>query len=134
MVSIYRHFKRTDDNNIYVFSWKPKGLSDEAIETPTSPNNFLSPLVLYAGNSASVKFNGSCLRQDVIRLLHGKIVKMYIVYEIIKNNPISSYSTLEICLFGAVRLTKNTDIDKYKYSGYGIGFDRKISKYRSKSC
>ena len=29
------------------------------------------------------------------------------------------------CLFGAVILTKNTDIDKYKYSGYGIGFDRK---------
>ena len=27
-------------------------------------------------------------------------------------------------LFGAVSLTKNADIDKYKYSGYGIGFDR----------
>ena len=27
-------------------------------------------------------------------------------------------------MFGAVSLTKNTDIDKYKYSGYGIGFDR----------
>ena len=29
------------------------------------------------------------------------------------------------CLFGAVILTKNADIDQYKYSGYGIGFDRK---------
>ena len=27
-------------------------------------------------------------------------------------------------MFGAVNLTKNADIDKYKYSGYGIGFDR----------
>ena len=27
-------------------------------------------------------------------------------------------------MFGAVTLTKNADIDKYKYSGYGIGFDR----------
>ena len=26
-------------------------------------------------------------------------------------------------MFGAVKLTKNKDIDKYKYSGYGIGFD-----------
>ena len=28
-------------------------------------------------------------------------------------------------LFGAVTLTKNVDIDAYKYSGYGFGFDRK---------
>ena len=27
-------------------------------------------------------------------------------------------------MFGAVSLIKNADIDKYKYSGYGIGFDR----------
>ena len=27
-------------------------------------------------------------------------------------------------MFRAVSLTKNADIDKYKYSGYGIGFDR----------
>ena len=26
-------------------------------------------------------------------------------------------------LFRAIKLTKNTDIDKYKYSGYRIGFD-----------
>ena len=34
-------------------------------------------------------------------------------------------ATLKNCLFGAVTLTKNRDIDKYGYSGYGIGFDRK---------
>ena len=28
------------------------------------------------------------------------------------------------CLFWAVSITKNTDIDKNKYSGYGTGFDR----------
>ena len=27
------------------------------------------------------------------------------------------------CLFGSVKLTKNADLDKYKYPGYGIGFD-----------
>ena len=30
-------------------------------------------------------------------------------------------------MFVAVRLTKNADNDKYQYSGYGIGFDRKGS-------
>ena len=36
-----------------------------------------------------------------------------------KNYNISSYSTLENCFFKAVSLTKNVDIDQYKYSGYG---------------
>ena len=31
--------------------------------------------------------------------------------------------TLRISLFGAVKLVKNADIDKYKYSGYGVGLD-----------
>ena len=35
--------------------------------------------------------------------------------------------TLRNCLFGAVTLTKNADIEKYRYSGYGIGFDRRSS-------
>ena len=29
------------------------------------------------------------------------------------------------CLFRAVKLTKNADIDKYKYSRYGTRFDRR---------
>ena len=28
-------------------------------------------------------------------------------------------------MFGAVKLTKYLDIDQYKYSEYGIGFDRR---------
>ena len=31
--------------------------------------------------------------------------------------------TLYNCLFGAVKLTKNADSDKYRYSSYDIGFD-----------
>ena len=30
---------------------------------------------------------------------------------------------MQSALCGAVELTKNTDIDKHKYFGYGIGFD-----------
>ena len=32
---------------------------------------------------------------------------------------------LQNSLFGAVKLVKNVDINKYKYSGYSIGFDMK---------
>ena len=42
-----------------------------------------------------------------------------------KNFSGSNYSTLENFLLNAVKLTKNSNIDKYKYSGYGSGFDRK---------
>ena len=31
--------------------------------------------------------------------------------------------TLNGCLFGSVKLPKNAYPDKYKYSGFGIGFD-----------
>ena len=55
---------------------------------------------------------------------HGKIVIIYIIYEKGKNYAVSTYPRLENCLFSAVSLAKNADIDKYKYSGYGTGFDR----------
>ena len=38
-----------------------------------------------------------------------------------------SNPTLKNCLYGAVTLTKNVDIEKYGYAGYGIGFDRRSS-------
>ena len=81
----------------------------------------LNPELRYLGNKIRVEFKGSCLKQDKITYTHGKIVNSYIVYEISKNFKISSYSTLEHYLFGAVSLTKSADIGKYKYSGYGIG-------------
>ena len=64
------------------------------------------------------------MKQDKVTFNHRKVVTIYIVYEISKSFNISDYPTLENCLFSAVTLTKNADIDKYKYSGYGIGFDR----------
>ena len=64
------------------------------------------------------------MKQDKVTFNHEKIVNIYIVYEISKNINTSDYPALENCLFGVVTLTKNADIDRYKYSGYGIGFDR----------
>ena len=61
---------------------------------------------------------------DKVTFNHGKVVNIYIDYEISTNVNINDYLTLENFLFGAVTLTKNPDIDKYKYSGYGVGFDR----------
>ena len=74
-----------------------------------------------------VKFNGSILRQPKASYTHGKIVNIYIVYKLTGSSSHSDYLTLKTCLFGAVTSTKNKDIEKYGYSGYGIGFDRRSS-------
>ena len=58
---------------------------------------------------------------------HGKIVNIYIVYSLVGSSSNYSDPTIKNCLFGAVTLTKNADIEKYGYSGYGIGFDRRGS-------
>ena len=54
---------------------------------------------------------------------HKTIVNIYIAYELGASTSNDNDPTLKNCLFGAVTLTKNADIDKYEYSGYGIRFD-----------
>ena len=121
---MYKYFKT--DNSYYISSWTPKRLSTESITPPSAANNFLTLSLNYLGTKKRVKFSRSCLKQDKITYTHGKIVNIYIVYEINKkDNTVISDPSLENCLFGAVTLTKKADTDKYGYSGYGIGFDRK---------
>ena len=120
-----KYFKTVSANDSNTVSWKSKGLSDESFKPPAAFNKILNPSLNFVGNKIRVKFNGDCLKQEKITFNHGKIVNIYIVYEIERSVNISSYPTLENCLFGAVKLTKHVDVDKYKYSGYGIGFDRK---------
>ena len=50
------------------------------------------------------------MKQDQPTLLDGEIVIVYITYEITNNFNVSSYETLENCLFGAVKLTKNANM------------------------
>ena len=52
---------------------------------------------------------------------------IYIVDELCAFGFNDNDPALKNCLFGTVTLTENTDIDKYGYSGYGIGFDTRSS-------
>ena len=123
---MYRYFKRVAGvgSGNYIYFRKSKGLSDERINSVTTSNYSITPELSHYGTKARAKFSGSCLKQDKATYNHGAIVNTYPVYEISKNYNISSYSTLENCLFGAVSLAKHVDIDQYKHSGYCIGFDR----------
>ena len=107
-------------------------MSDELIKPPSTPDNSLASALFYNGTKTRVKFSGSCLKQDKITFTHGTIVNIYIVCGIHFSDSNSNCPTLENCLFGAVKLTKdavtnstNISRKKYKYSGYGIGFDRR---------
>ena len=123
-----KYFKLGDGVNFYyVLSWTSKGLSNESIKAPTTSDNSLTPILNYYGTKTRVKFTGSCLKQSKISYTHGKVVNIYIVYELGASSSNVNDPTLKKCLFGAVALTKNADIDKYGYSGYGIGFDRRGS-------
>ena len=123
---MYRYFKRISgvDSGNYIYFWKSKDFSDEELDSITASNYKITPELSFYGTKTRVEFNGSCLKQDKVIYNHGKIGHIYIIYEISKNYNISSYPILENCLFRAVRLTTNADIDKYAYSRYGIVFDR----------
>ena len=100
----------------------------ESIKPPATSDNSLNPKLNYYNNTKiRVQFTGSCLKQPKFRFTHKKVVNIYIVYELSASSSHISDPTIKNCLFGAVTLTKNADIEKYRYSGYGIGFERRSS-------
>ena len=114
-------------NTKYISEWKSKELSDESIKPFPTSDNSLTPLIDYYSYYIRVNFNGNILKQPKVSYTHGKIVNIYIVYELGGSSWNDDDPTLKKCLFGAVTLTKNVDFDKYGYFGYGIGFDRRSS-------
>ena len=109
----------------YVLSWQLKGLSNESIKPPATTNNILTPELNYYDTKTKIKFIWSCLKQSNHIFTHKKVVIIYIVCELAAPSSHNSDPTIKNCLFGVVTLTTNADIEKYKYSGYGIGFDRR---------
>ena len=107
-----KYFKVSNGNLYYVLSWPSKGLSNESMKPPTTSDNSLTPILIYYGTKAKVSFDMSCLKPDKVTFNHGKIVNIYIVYEIIKtaniNGNRNSNLTVQNALFGAVSLTRKS--------------------------
>ena len=81
------------------------------MKPPTISDNSLTPELNYYGTKTRAKFNGSCLQQSNISYTQSTIVNIYIVYELGASSSHISDPTLKNCLFSAVTLTKNPDID-----------------------
>ena len=115
----------------YLLSWTSEGLSNESTKPRTTYDNSLTPILHYYGTKKEYIFDRACLKQDKVTFNHGKIVNIYIVYEIIRianiNGNRNNNLTVQNALFGAVGLTRNADVNKYKYSRYATAFDRTSS-------
>ena len=98
-------------------------MSNESLEVVSTTSNILTPSVNYYGDRVRLRFTGSVLQQKTVTCSHKKVVNIYVVYEITNFPDIDSYPVLANALFGAVKLTKNADINKDRYFGYGTGFD-----------
>ena len=121
-------FLKVITNAGYISSWKSKGISAQSIKPPTTFDNSFTPTSNYYDDfKMRVKFTGTCLKQPKLTHTDKTIVNIYIVYELGASSSNDNHPTLKNCLFSAVTLTKNIDIDKNGYSGYGIGFDRRSS-------
>ena len=111
------------------FSWKSKKLSEESIKIAVTANNSFAPKLTFIQNvKIAVKFEGYCLKQEKISFTLGNVVSIFLIYELnIWLLEVNTDFLQGDYLFGAVKLTKNYDHDKYSYSTYGIGFDARLS-------
>ena len=60
----------------------------------------------YETSKIRKKFDGSFLNRFPPSIVHGKIVNIYLVYNISNYYDDSNYPKIENCLFGSVKLTK----------------------------
>ena len=117
---MYKFFKTSVKGiTTYVSSWGSKGLSNKKICSVTTSNFNQAPSLACDNVRIKLKSVGALLKQDKITCNHGTTVNIYIVYRL--SPSITSDITLENCLSGAVKLTKNLKITTY--SGYGMAFD-----------
>ena len=100
-------------------------MSEESIENITKSDSNFAPTFVDYHLLPDMNFNGHCLVRNNISIPK-KVINLHISCTLgpsTSKKSLNTDFTLGNCLSGSVKLTKNTDLDKYKYSGYGIGFD-----------
>ena len=96
-------------------------MSNEKFTPHFTSNNSLSPKLVWMNNSRiKLEFEGSCLKQDKASFIPSNVVNLYTAYELNTwSQDLNAEFTVKDCLFGAAKLTKNANPNKYSYSGYG---------------
>ena len=98
-------------------------MSEESIENITKLDSHFAPTFVDPHLLSAMNFNGYCLMKNYISIPK-KVMKSFISYTLgLQLRILNTYFTLDNCLFGSATLLKNADLDKYRYNGFGIGFD-----------
>ena len=97
-----------------IVEWESTGLSNEKINPHfTEQIVVFPPKLVWKNNSRiEVEFKGSSLKQDKVTFTPNNVVNLLIVCELDRwSQDLNSDFTVEDCLFGVVKLTKNADPD-----------------------
>ena len=97
------------------------GVKDTKNETPILKND----------EKMYVYLKGSHFQQSYVlttsndHVINDNVINIYIVYKLdpVATSRDTTTFTIQNSLFGAMQITKNADISKYNYKGYGICFD-----------
>ena len=102
---------------------KSNGMSEESITNINKLDSNFAPTFADHHILPDIYFNEHCLMKNNISI-HKKVINLYISYTLhLQLRNLNTNFTLDNCLFGSVKLTKNADLDKCKYTGYSIGTD-----------
>ena len=98
---LFKYFKVNSIINVidYVLSQQSKRLSSESIKTISTSDISLTPTLSYYGTKIKVKFTGSYLKPSKFLYTHGKIVNIYIVYELGASSANVNDPTLKIIVY-----------------------------------
>ena len=116
MFFIFKYFSGSTPINL----WKSNGMPEENIKNITKSDRNFAPIFVNHHILPDINFSGHCLINNDISIPK-KIINLYIFYALnLWLRKLNTSFILNDCLFGSVKLTKNADLDKYKYSGRGI--------------
>ena len=99
---------------------------EENIESITKSESNFPPTFVDHHLLPDINSNGYCLIKNNISVPK-KVINLYISYKLnLQLRNLNADFTLNNCLFGSVKLTKNANLDKYNYSACAIGFDSRL--------
>ena len=118
-------------NNKNIINWKSIGvlnISDYyGMKAVKNTKNEMP--ILKNGEKLYVYLKGNHFQQNYVlttsndHVINDNVIYIYMVYKLDPIATIRDTTTIQNALFGAMQITKNADINKYKYKGYGVCFD-----------